>query len=129
MAIRYINNRQYSKHVLATISAGFPEGSKIIVQPGSLFLGGRLTVVTGMGGTSPTLTLVDNLSSPTTIINAQALGSATTAAVTAGAGTFYAAGAEFTFSLGGSGHTGGKVLVALEFLTEDGQNEMYGRSS
>ncbi len=83
-----------------------------------------------VGGTTPTLTLVDNASSPHTYLNAVSVASPASGALANNTvGRYYAAGAELTFSLGGTPTAGsGKVLVWVNYIVEQTSDELYGRS-
>lgn len=130
MAIKYINSRQYVKAAVAVVDADLSTGSKILLEPGAMLLGGRGTIVSAATGTTPTLTLTAHTASgPVLVINAQAISAPATFDISTGAGSYFAAGVEMEFSVGGTDPAGGKIIVELEYVLEDGQNELYGRSA
>lgn len=130
MATYYINSRQYERSAVAVIDGSLSQGTKMLLPPGAVVTGGGYTVAAAVGGTTPTLTLVDNASSPHTYLNAVSVASPASGALANNTvGRYYAAGAELTFSLGGTPAAGsGKVLVWVNYIVEQTSDELYGRS-
>lgn len=132
MAIMYHNNRQYPKYATAVITATTGEGTKILIPPGAVIIGGPgLVIVDAFAGSSPTVTIQDNSTVPVGYIEAESLGSLAVLPLEADTlGKYYPAGAELTISYGGTVTAGsGKAIFSFAYILEAAENELYGRSA
>lgn len=95
------------------------------LPPGAWTLPGtQARLITALTGTTPTISLVDNASSPVTYISAEAAGSAGAIAVDAvAANNYYPAGGTLTISFGGTNPAGGRGLIAVPYVILGRQNE------
>ncbi len=115
--------------ITATGSATVASTTTIKLPPNSMLVGGSYRVVAAATGTSPTLTMVDNLTSPNTLLSAVAIGVADVGGLlaTAEASNFYPSGATLSFTTGGtSTPAAGDVLVAVAYVIVGRCNEVYG---
>lgn len=123
-----ITARQWRLSVVVDITADNAADVKIPLPPGAMVLSGTYNVLTAAAGTSPTLTMVDDLGSPNTYLNAVAIGAAAKGGIAAGVvGTYYPSGSTLSFSVGGTSPTGGRVLVNVDYIKLNRQNEHFGQ--
>lgn len=126
---RNFHGRQYSLQVLVDFGAGANDivsGVKVKLPPGSLLLSGSASVSTVFGGTTPKLTVKDSASTPVSVFGDVAADAvANTAALVAGAGTYYPFGTTFTIAVAGGTVTAGLSLVRLEYIQLNRENEVF----
>lgn len=126
---RSFHGRQWELRVLVDFGAGTNDlADNVLVKlpPNSMLTSGAVNVVTVFGGTAPKLTVKDSLSTPTSVfgnVAADAVG--VTAALTAGAGTFYPFGTTFTLNVAGGTVTAGLAYVTLGYIQVNRENEVY----
>lgn len=99
------------------------------LPPGSLLVGGGYRVVGAATGTSPTLSMVDDLSSPNTLLSAVAIGVADVGGLlaTAEASNYYPSGCTLSFTTGGTTPAVGDVLVFVKYVVVGRCSEIYGQ--
>ncbi len=126
---RLVSGRQYELIVetQVNLASDLANGVRIDLPPSACITGVEGNVLTAFNGTAPTFTLADNSTTPVDYFNA-ASGSAVgpVAGNTAAIGLFYPAGAELTFSVGGTvSPTTGVVLIAVRYYIDGRSNESY----
>lgn len=122
-----LTDRQYELVALADISVSTAATTTIDLPVNAMVTGVVYNVYTAAGGTSPTLTMVDNLGSPNTYLSAVSISAAANGlGATAETGNFYPSGATLSFSTGGTSPTGGRVFVAVKYVVLDRGNENFG---
>lgn len=117
------NGRQHGLFVVANAAvADIAAGVTFNLPPGAILTDGLINFTTALsGGTTPAVTVKDNLTSPTSIFGSV---SANTA-IAAGRGTSYPQGATFTVAATGA-PTGGAVQVILQYIEGARTDEVYG---
>lgn len=117
------NGRQHGLYVNVDASVtDIAAGVTINLPPGAILTDGYISFPTALsGGTSPAVTVKDNLTSPTSIFGSV---SAATA-IAAGRNTQYPAGATLTLAATGA-PTGGVVRVVLQYIEGSRTDEVYG---
>lgn len=135
MATKIIE-RQNEKVVVARVGitatglATAASTTTIALPPGTMLMGGIYHVIDGASGTSPTLTMVDNASSPNTLFSAVAIGTDGAGGIfdeAAEVGNYYPSGAVLSFTTGGTDTpAGGDVLVAVRYIVIGRCDEIYG---
>lgn len=102
------------------------------VQPGFVLLDIGAVVATAFNGTTPTMSAVDNMSSPNTLVASAAI--ATAGGVLSIAanmkGKFYPAGGKITFKpvVAGGTPSAGRALIYVQGFVMGRQNERIGTS-
>jgi hypothetical protein len=123
-----ISDRQYELVALADITTVTALTTTIDLPVNAMVTGMNYCVYTAAGGTSPTLTMVDDLGSPNTYLSAVAIGAvANGVGAAAEIGNFYPSGATLSFTVGGTSPTGGRVLVAVKYVILNRGNENFGQ--
>lgn len=123
-----ISDRQYELVAMADLSVTTAATTTIDLPAGAMVTGLNYCVYTAAGGTSPTLTMVDDLGSPNTYLSAVAIGAvANGTGASAEIGNFYPSGTTLSFSTGGTSPTGGRILVALKYVILNRGNENFGQ--
>lgn len=117
------NGRQHGLFVIVNASVtDIAAGVTFSLPPGAILADAYLNFTTALsGGTSPAITVKDNQSSPTSIFGS----ASANAAISAGRGTLYPAGATFTLAATGA-PTGGAVQVLLQYVESARTDEVYG---
>lgn len=117
------NGRQHGLFAIVNATvADIAAGVTVALPPGAILTDGLINFPTALsGGTSPAVTLKDNMSSPTSIF-----GSVSTAtAIAAGRGNVYPQGGIFTLAATGV-PTAGAVQVVLQYIEGARTDEVYG---
>lgn len=126
---RNFHGRQYELRAMVDFGADpndIVNGVTLKLPPGSLLTSGIVNVQTVFGGTSPKLTVQDSASTPVSVFgNVAADAVSTTAALTAGAGTFYPFGTTFTLKVAGGTVTTGLAFVTLGYIQRNRENEVF----
>ena len=125
---KYIVERQYPLHIVVDIDMSQPDADPanvINVPPNAVLLRGSVNVLVAFNGTTPKLTAIDNSTSPISLFgNLDATAVAYTAALVAGAGHEYPAGAVVNLGVSGT-PTAGRAVVDLEYVVIGRANEVY----
>lgn len=122
-----LSDRQYELVVMADLSVESAATTTIDLPAGAMVTGGNYNVYTVATGTTPTLTMVDDLGSPNTYLSAVAIGAVANGVLAAAeVGNFYPSGATLSFSTGGTTPAGGRILVAVKYIVLNRGNENFG---
>lgn len=125
-----LNERQYELVVVADLTVETAATTTIDLPVNAMVTGVNYNVYTVATGTTPTLTMVDDLGSPNTYLSAIAIGAvANGVGAAAEIGNFYPSGATLSFSTGGTTPAGGRVLVAVKYVVLGRGNENFGLPS
>jgi len=121
-------SRQYPLSANVTVTVETATTMFIDLPPGAMLVGGGYFIKTAATGTTPTLTMVDNLGSPNTLLSAVAIGVANVNASIAAAEAYnyYASGARLSFTTGGTTPAGGVIYVVVNYIIIGRSNEVYG---
>lgn len=128
-----ISTVQYPMVFTATVGAeaGAADGEYVIDVPaGFVLTGGATRVQTAFDGTTPTVSVVDNMDTPNTLIAAAAL-TAADAVASLAAGvlyTHYPAGGKLTIDIAGA-PTVGELIVLIQGVVMGRQHERVGAYS
>lgn len=128
MAQIKVTNAQYPL-VFNTELDGTDANNEVVIDvpPGFILTGAAVAIRTAFNGTTPTYSVVDNKSTPTTII---ASTSATAIAATSAAGgalyTEYPSGGKIRILLIGAGTSTGRGDVIVQGIVRGRQNERVG---
>ena len=124
----YITSRQ--SPLTATVDGTVAQlvDAKIPLPPGAQITDVTAAVVSAATGTTPTLTMVDNAGSPNTYLSAVALGVANVnfKGAAAEVGNVYPAGAELSFTAGGTTPAGGRIVVSVSYIVLGRSSERFG---
>lgn len=105
----------------------------IDLQPGFVLQDISVIVVTGFNGTTPTLSAVDNMATPNTVVASAAIAAAGTVLplVSAEKGNYYPAGGKIMFKpvVAGGTPSAGKALILLQGVVMGRQNERVGTAN
>lgn len=122
-----LSDRQYELVVMADISVETAATTTIDLPAGAMITGGNYCVYTAATGTTPTLTMVDDLGSPNTYLSAVAIGAVANGVLAAAeVGNFYPSGATLSFSTGGTTPAAGRILLAIKYIVLKRGNENFG---
>lgn len=133
MSIFKLTGVQYSMVFHATLTASdVGDTYEIDLPPGFILAEAVLAKRTAFNGTTPAVSIVDNKTSPTTIIASNDLASLVTPAVEAALPvkyTNYPNGGKLIIAVTGSGSTAGEADVIVKGIVKGRQNERYGTSA
>ena len=124
-----ITDRQYELVVMADLSVTTAATTTIDLPVNAMVTGVNYNVYTAATGTSPTLSMVDDLGSPNTYLSAIAIDAvANGLGAAAETGNFYPSGATLSFTTGGTSPAGGRILVVVKYVVLNRGNENFGLS-
>lgn len=120
--------RQYELVAMADISVETAATTTIDLPPGAMVTGGNYNVYTVATGTTPTLSMVDDLGSPNTYLSAIDIATVANGVLAAAeVGNFYPSGATLSFTTGGTTPAAGRILVAVKYIVLGRGNENFGQ--
>lgn len=123
-----ISDRQYELAAMCDLTVALAATTTIDLPVNAMVTGVNYCVYTAASGTSPTLTMVDDLGSPNTYLSAVAIGAvANGTGASAEIGNFYPSGATLSFSTGGTTPAGGRILVVVRYVILNRGNENFGQ--
>jgi hypothetical protein len=128
MAQIKVTNAQYPLVFNVEITAA-DVGQEVVidVQPGFILTGGAFVTRQGFNGTTPTASVVDNKSSPTTIVASGSIAAPAVASVAAGAlYAEYPSGGKLRILAIGTGVTSGRADFVVQGIVRGRQNERIG---
>jgi len=122
-----ITDRQYELVALADLTVETAGDITIDLPVNAMVTGVNYNVYTAATGTTPTLSMVDDLGSPNTYLSAVSIDAvANGVGAAAEIGNFYPTGTTLSFSTGGTTPAGGRILVAVKYVVLGRGNENFG---